>query len=859
MTNGPQGPGDDLTMSTLSRKTRPLLALAIAIGAMALLAASAVGDSTPHAGLRVDMRVLLLSADGREPDYGAWQAELRREGVPFDTIVGARDVDITPETLAVGDRAKYEGVVVASADGTLSGGRPISFASGSGVAAFSEAEWATLKDFERKFALRHLIADAYPGPTVGLNFPSSSGLLDGTTPMLNASGLQAFPYLKGPVRFDTGTFGAFATPCAATDAACSSTSFTPLLQDASGATLLGTAVTKDGREEMVGTFNGNEFQLHTGLLRHGMLSWVTRGIYLGRDRAYLAVQVDDVFLPDDKWDPQSNTTPEDTALGQQDLRMSASDVTRLVNWQNANAFKLDMVFNGGGSVDAGGSGDPLTTAFLAQKTQFAWINHTFNHPNIDGPPPLPPLTRAQIVAEIRNNQNWATQNKLPNYDKTELVTGEHSGIGTTNPSTLPNPDMAGALSDTGIKSVASDNSRENGQRALGPALTLPRYPMNVFYNTSTFADQLDEYDWLYLAPSDPSGRGNCVSSATTTCFTAPTSKEQFVDREASAVMRHMLNNDPRPHYVHQSNLIADPTNANVANRGDGILYSVLTEALNRYRTYIKPGFVHPTATQATEELRRQAAWNTALAAGRVSGYIQDGNVTITATAGSAVLAPVTGTTSGDVYGAQRSGWLTVGGGMSVTLKPADPANTAAPKIAGSPHPGGTLTATNGSWTGTPPIAFAKQWQSQSPSGAWTDIPGATHDTYLLTADDANKSYRVVVSAGNAISSWSMASSDTLADVPVNTQAPVITGRPIIGRALQTSTGTWSGSPTGYVYQWERTSNNGATWTAISQATASNYTPGLTNLGQRLRVRVTAINAVGSMAAYSAAIGPVSLL
>ncbi|MCA1700618.1 MAG: hypothetical protein LC790_17630, partial [Actinobacteria bacterium] len=92
-------------------------------------------------------------------------------------------------------------------------------------------------------------------------------------------------------------------------------------------------------------------------------------------------------------------------------------------------------------------------------------------------------------------------------------------------------------------------------------------------------------------------------------------------------------------------------------------------------------------------------------------------------------------------------------------------NTAAPKISGSPHPGGTLTATNGSWTGTPPIAFAKQWQSQSPSGAWTDIPSATHDTYVLTDADANKSYRVVVSAGNAICSWSMALSDTLAGHP----------------------------------------------------------------------------------------------
>ncbi|MBA2517720.1 MAG: hypothetical protein H0V22_10485 [Solirubrobacterales bacterium] len=837
-------------MRTLTRRTIGWLTLTLAL-ALTLFAALASAGSEPHAGLRVDMRVLLLSADGGEPDYQSWKAELRREGVPFDTIVGtsASDPDITASTLADGDHAKYEGVIVASADGTLSGGRPISFASGSGVAAFSEDEWATLKNFERKFAVRHLIANAYPGPTVGLTFSSGAGPLDGKTFTLNAAGLQAFPYLKGPVSFDTGTFASFAKPCPTADENCSAASFTPLLQDSSGATLLGTDTTKDGREEMVATFNGNPNQLHTGLLRHGMLSWVTRGIYLGRDRAYLSVNVDDVLLPDDKWDPVSNTTPEDTAPGQQDLRMTAADVTRLVNWQNANGFRLDMLFNGGGSVDAGAS-DPLTSAFLKKKQQFRWVNHTFGHPNIDGPPTL---TLAEIVATIRDNQQWATRNKLPNFDRSELVTGEHSGIGTTNPYKAPNPNMALALSDTGILSLGSDNSREDGQRAIGTALTFPRYPMNVFYNVATFADQLDEYNWLYLAQGSPGG--NCTNTATTTCFTTPTTKEQFVDREASGIIRHMLGNDPRPHYAHQSNLISDPTNTNPANRGDGILFAVLTEALKRYRTYVAADFVRATPTQATEELRRQAAWNAALADGKVSGYIQDGRVTITAAPGATVLVPVTGTSSGTLYGGQRSDWVSVAGGSSAVLAPDNPANTAAPTISGDPHPGGTLTATNGSWTGNPTLA--KQWQSGR-SGTWSDIPGATADTYTVTDAEADKNYRVVVTAGNSISSWSMAFSNVLADTPVNTAPPVISGSPVVGSVLQASTGTWTSPGPSYDYQWERSSDIGATWSVISGATASSYTPDTGDVGYKLRVRVTTANDVGSQSAYSAAVGPVSL-
>jgi hypothetical protein len=94
--------------------------------------------------------------------------------------------------------------------------------------------------------------------------------------------------------------------------------------------------------------------------------------------------------------------------------------------------------------------------------------------------------------------------------------------------------------------------------------------MNVFYNVATWVDQLDEYDWLYLAQDGaPAGRGNCTNSTTRTCFGAPVTQAQFIDRQASAVVRHMIGNDPRPHYAHQTNIMSDSSNSQVANRGDG--------------------------------------------------------------------------------------------------------------------------------------------------------------------------------------------------------------------------------------------------------------------------------------------------
>ena len=60
-----------------------------------------------------------------------------------------------------------------------------------------------------------------------------------------------------------------------------------------------------------------------------------------------------------------------------------------------------------------------------------------------------------------------------------------------------------------------------------------------------------------------------------------------------------------------------------------------------------------------------------------------------------------------------------------------PANTAAPEISGGPAAGSTLTATAGSWTGTPTPTVTRQWRRNG-----SDIPGATGGT-LSTAGYAD--------------------------------------------------------------------------------------------------------------------------
>ena len=120
----------------------------------------------------------------------------------------------------------------------------------------------------------------------------------------------------------------------------------------------------DGREELVMTVASNQFQSHNQLLRHGMLNWVTRGVFLGYQRNYLEVQVDDLFLGDDAWDPVTNTTNYDPAAAS---RMTPADVDRAIAWSQARGVRLDFAFNGGGSdlyrEQTGAASDPLTTKF----------------------------------------------------------------------------------------------------------------------------------------------------------------------------------------------------------------------------------------------------------------------------------------------------------------------------------------------------------------------------------------------------------------------------------------------------------------------------------------------------------------
>jgi hypothetical protein len=85
--------------------------------------------------------------------------------------------------------------------------------------------------------------------------------------------------------------------------------------------------------------------------------------------------------------------------------------------------------------------------------------------------------------------------------------------------------------------------------------------------------------------------------------------------------------------------------------------------------------------------------------------------------------------------------------------------------------------------------------------------------------------------------------------PVSTLPPTITGTPVQGQTLTTSTGTFSMTPT-YTYAWQRCDAAGAACADIVGATTPTYVVAPEDVAATLRVTVTATNRFGAATGQS---------
>jgi alpha-tubulin suppressor-like RCC1 family protein len=180
-----------------------------------------------------------------------------------------------------------------------------------------------------------------------------------------------------------------------------------------------------------------------------------------------------------------------------------------------------------------------------------------------------------------------------------------------------------------------------------------------------------------------------------------------------------------------------------------------------------------------------------------------------------------------------------------------PVSIAPPTISGEAREGQTLSASAGTWVGTPTIAYTYRWLSCTSLENCALVGAGT--SYTPGALELGDTLEVEVTAKNSVeppaSAISAKTLPVVGNPPVNTKLPTVSGEAREGQTLSASPGTWTGTePITYEYEWKSCNAK----SECTEKAGSTYLLAVADVGNTLRVLVTARNAAGSASATSAA-------
>jgi hypothetical protein len=194
--------------------------------------------------------------------------------------------------------------------------------------------------------------------------------------------------------------------------------------------------------------------------------------------------------------------------------------------------------------------------------------------------------------------------------------------------------------------------------------------------------------------------------------------------------------------------------------------------------------------------------------------------------------------------------------LTVQDTSATPVNSIAPVLSQS---GTTANVTTGTWTPTPED-YNYAWEVYNTSSAEWESQGSNSPSLNLSGF-AGQQVKCLVTAYNGAAIGQGVYSNTITvsvtptptptpvtptptpvtvSVPVNTLAPVVSQS---GTTATTTEGTWTNSPTGYVYAWQVYNNSSTEWESFGSDSSSASVSGYG--GQQVRCYVTAFNGIGS--------------
>ncbi len=611
--------------------------------------------STNHTLDARDMKILLISAvGGSDPDYQAMSAFLNQLGTPFDTLIASTTV-LSSNMLWDGvAHGYYQGVILT--DGDLLYESPVG--SGNYVSAFTADEWQTLSNYETMFGVRQVTSYTIPGlpESYGLSDPNFASQDTSVTPLkanLTAAGKTVFPYINAanPITIQYAW-----TYLAKVESPQPGTVVTPLLNTTNGYTVAAVKKYADGRENLAITAENNSFLIHSQLLSYGIINWVTKGLFLGERHATLNIQPDDLFIEDDIWDTQVMT--DTTGIS---YRLTGNDFKQFMSWQNssrvkyplASGLKIEWPFNADGTNPNNYNYvDTLTPEVLKDKASFNYINHTFTHANLDN------IDAATLTTELQKNNNYATNKGLTPYYKDSMIQPDISG--------LFNPVFANTAYQQGIRYIISDASRPEWSNPSPNAgfysqyqsglLIIPRHASNLFYNLTTPAEWVSEYN-CYYGP-----QGVCPDFPNSTRWNTNLNYQQILDDESNFWLSYLLKWDIDPLMFHQPN----------ARAYDGIhsLLGDLVEAtLKKYTSLYNLPIQNLTQHEVGIKMANRMAYN----ASGLQGTLYPGQkIVLTTTKAASVPVTYAKSISGagfqnELYGGQYISTIPMAAGQTRTI------------------------------------------------------------------------------------------------------------------------------------------------------------------------------------------------
>jgi hypothetical protein len=163
-----------------------------------------------------------------------------------------------------------------------------------------------------------------------------------------------------------------------------------------------------------------------------------------------------------------------------------------------------------------------------------------------------------------------------------------------------------------------------------------------------------------------------------------------------------------------------------------------------------------------------------------------------------------------------TGWRSTWGGIPVVsrvVRNVRATATVKPTISGITTVGESLTAGQGTWTGSPRPTIRYQWYActSTVTAARSTVPstckkitGATRGTFKITSAQRGKYVAVLVtgtSLGTTSTSW-LSKTTTIGVRAAAVYKPRISGTAAAGKTLTAARGTWTGFPTPtFTYQW----------------------------------------------------------